>query len=105
MPIREGMIVRKADRPSVNFNEAYRVPLTPMGLLSLVTFEFLSPRRITEILWYVLSLWYRAPFLCKPAVSVIAMRSRTGLIIEIAIPLMRRHDMHSSTPLLNRGSI
>ena len=99
------MIVGKADRPSVNSNEAYRVPLTPMGLLSVVTFEFLSPRRITETLWYVLSLWFQAPFPGKPAVSVIATRSRTGLITEIAIPLMRRHDMPTSTPLLNRGTI
>ena len=99
------MIVGKADRPSVNFNEAYRVPLTPMGLLSVVTFEFLSPRRITEIHWYVLSLWYQALFLCKPAVSVIATCSCAGLITEIVIPLMRRHDMHTSTPLLNRGTI
>jgi hypothetical protein len=99
------MIVGKVDRPSVNSNEAYRLPLTLTGLLSVVTFEFLSPRRVTEILWYAFPLWYRALFLRKPAVSVIATRSRTGLITEIAAQLMRRHDMHSTTPLLNRGTI
>ena len=99
------MIVGKADRPSVNSNEAYRVPLTLMGLLSVVTFEFLSPRRITEIRWYALPLWYRARLLRKPGVSVIATRLRTGLITDIAIPLMRRLDLHPSTPLLNRGTI
>ena len=99
------MIVGKADRPSVNSKEEYRVPLTLMGLLSIITSEFMSRLRITGIRWYALLLWHRARFLRKPPVSVIATRLRTGLITDIATPLMRRLDLPSSTPLLNRGTI
>lgn len=99
------MIVGKADRPSVNSNEAYRVPLTLISLLSIITSEFKSRLRITEIRWYALPLWHRARFLRKPPVPSVATRLRTGLITDIAIPLMRRLDLQSSTPLLNRGTI
>jgi hypothetical protein len=100
------MIVGKVDRPSVKSNEGYWVKLALIGLLDIVTLEFLSRLRITEMLWYVLSLWYRACLLCKPADSVtVAARLCTGSITDAEIPLMRRHDMHSTTPLLNRGTI
>jgi hypothetical protein len=100
------MIVGKADHPSVKSNEAYRVQPTLVGLLSLVTFNFLPPLWSTEILGYTIPLWYLACLLLKPAVCLtVVTRSRTGLITDAAIPLMLRHDMHSSTLLLKRGTI
>src|SRR5262249_34233515 len=106
VPVREGMIVVKADRPSVKSNEANRVLLTLVGLLSIVTLDFSPPLRITDTLGDALSLWYRDCLLLKSAVSVtFVTHSCSKLITDAAIPLMLRHDMSSSTLLLKRGTI
>jgi hypothetical protein len=100
------MIVEKADRPSVNMHEMYRLQLTLADLPSIFTIDLLPPLSIAKWIGYALPLRYVSCLSLKPAVSLAYVAlARTGLMTGAALPPMLRHQTYYLNLLLKRGMI
>jgi hypothetical protein len=76
------MTMWESGRPSVKWNEVYRLLPALMGLLGIFLLELLTSLGIAVGIGYAFPLWYVSRFSLKPAVSLpLVALACTGLII------------------------